>query len=58
MDPTKALAELRAAIYAAQKLINGRPIDAEFVAVMDQFDDLDQWLSKGGFLPEQWARNR
>lgn len=58
IDPTVALAELRALIFAAQKLINGRPADDEFQAVIDQFDALDEWLSKGGMLPEQWARNR
>lgn len=54
MDPNAALAELR-------RLIDGPTPE------IDSFDDLidkitpvwqglDQWLSAGGFLPDDWAR--
>jgi hypothetical protein len=62
MDPDACLAELR-------KLLNGKKADAAYSADNDApafdsdeceraitpFEGLDQWLSRGGFLPKGWA---
>lgn len=42
MDPTTTLEELRMLALEGDHTLGER------------FRDLDEWLSKGGFLPEQW----
>lgn len=55
MDPNANLTELR-------KLVANN-IDREFVSdhdtarMMELFDALDGWLTRGGFLPEAWQRS-
>lgn len=46
-DPNEALRELRHLIE-----INGEEDYSEEIA--EKFQALDEWLSKGGFLPEDW----
>ena len=46
MDPTETLNLIREAITKH---------DTE--AAVDHFRDLDNWLSKGGLWPDQWAEN-
>jgi hypothetical protein len=43
MDPTACLDELRAAVEAE-----------DHEAAIELFVGLDEWLSRGGFLPAQW----
>lgn len=43
MDPDAALAEIR------QEIAAGEPN-----AAMNRFEVLDDWLSRGGFLPMAW----
>lgn len=45
MDPTTALSDLREKVHALH--------DDEVVTT---FDGLDEWLQRGGFLPEQWIK--
>jgi hypothetical protein len=45
MDPTTALTDLREKVHA---------LEDEEVAVT--FDGLDEWLQRGGFLPQQWSK--
>lgn len=47
MDPTQCLRDLREAVDRG---------DCETAA--ERFRDLDEWLSRGGFLPGQWASMR
>jgi len=47
MDPDEALAELRA---LAEKTISLDVADE----MQQLFSGLDEWLSKGGFLPKDW----
>lgn len=47
MDPNEALKQMRQAIS------DGRDTEAAAYA-----EDLDEWLSKGGFLPAQWSGKR
>lgn len=54
MDPNAALAALRE--QAAALTADGDYADAQDVeAFVEQFQALDEWLSKGGFLPSAWA---
>lgn len=59
MDPNEALKNSR----EAARLILDSPGSAVDDAVQGQtlaeaFDALDQWLSKGGFLPDDWKTRR
>lgn len=55
MDPNVTLDSLRESCRA----LTGEKLDrddehAHLYAVMQGFRDLDNWLSRGGFLPEAW----
>lgn len=53
MDPNETLRMLRQAIHDWSK---GRyDSDLAMADVMLYFDGLDEWLTKGGFLPDAWA---
>lgn len=55
MDPDQALADIRQGIVAMDKedrVFERRVIAAE---VMETVRTLDEWLSKGGFLPSAWT---
>jgi hypothetical protein len=57
MDPDAALRDLRAALEDARAAAEGDSNDAEieaWQAVGDEIEALDEWLSKGGFLPLAW----
>lgn len=45
MDPDQALKDLREMIR-----------DTEDLDLIEQFEALDDWLAKGGFLPADWQR--
>lgn len=47
MDPDEALRRMR-------DLCTIDGVDPE--KIVAQFQELDEWLTKGGFLPEAWAR--
>lgn len=48
VDPTQTLAEIR-------ELANEWPEIDDFDALPKAVLELDEWLSKGGFLPQQWS---
>lgn len=60
MDPNVALRALRA--LAAKVLYDhenaeGNGVDQDDArALAERFQHLDEWLSRGGFLPQPWAR--
>jgi hypothetical protein len=56
MDPDQALKDLRDAfqIIDTTHLFN-ETLDA-YHTVRDSSQALDEWLSKGGFLPKAWQR--
>jgi hypothetical protein len=65
MDPDKALETIRTALVRADEYLSSDEDLARndyFKAlvyaqqVAEGFRSLDQWLSKGGHLPEEWAR--
>lgn len=51
IDPTEQLAKVRSAAYVVSETHTEIPIVNQFV---ERFGDLDQYLSDGGDLPEQW----
>ena len=70
MDPDVALSKIREAICDAkyrQDAVDGEsPSDRKWrsahiemdplLEIIDNFEALDQWLIKGGFLPKAWAK--
>lgn len=50
MDPNEALARMRAAIIEFRKM----PSSSLAVEIADYAAALDQWLTSGGFPPEDW----
>jgi hypothetical protein len=60
MDPDTCLAEMRA--IAARMLLaydseDGNGIDQDDADMLAQrVQDMDEWLSNGGFLPQAWDR--
>jgi hypothetical protein len=58
MDPNLTLRALRA--LAAKVLYdweNGNRVDRDAVrALAERFEYLDEWISRGGFLPEPWTK--
>jgi hypothetical protein len=58
MDPNAALAALRAALTKARAAAEGDSNDAEIEAwqeVGDYIEEMDQWLTRGGFAPNEWT---
>jgi hypothetical protein len=51
MDPTTCLDHLR---YLVDMHTEGNPVDLD--DLVEHLHSLDQWLTKGGFLPEPWPR--
>jgi hypothetical protein len=47
MDPNETLKTIRF------NILNGFYVEAA-----NEFRDLDEWLSKGGFLPDDWKTER
>lgn len=50
MDPNATLAQLREGINALDKRVDRYVLDR----AVEMFQALDEWLSKGGFLPDDW----
>lgn len=56
MDPNEALRRLR---RLCEALSDRDDYDNEVAGELaGQFEALDQWISKGGFLPDDWQRNQ
>jgi len=64
MDPDEVLKKAREAAKRAQEAIeedpdvhgNGVRRDDATGDLVETFEALDRWLSKGGFLPKDWTR--
>lgn len=54
MDPNKALAEIR----ELTKLWSHQLDDHQVQRLLELVAGLDDWMSKGGFMPEPWMRAR
>ena len=61
MDPNEALKKARAALTACRKANDeGRYDDErdEAESALSHFEALDEWLTKGGFMPDAWYQRR
>lgn len=61
MDPEVALANARAALLRLDELSERNDLYAQLRVealqeVAEAFMDLDEWLTKGGFLPKDWRK--
>ncbi len=56
MDPDEALALLRRFMAEAQKDVLDGTLPSRLSLIIEHFESLDEWLSKGGFLPADWRR--
>lgn len=57
MDPNEALKEMRR--LRGELFANGEPYDQDTVRMLIEAEDaLDVWLSKGGFLPDDWKASQ
>lgn len=54
MDPNECLAELRDYIQSEKTLSENGDAWEYVDEIIDRFEALDDWLSKGGFLPSAW----
>ena len=61
MDPDVTLALLRKAVAEFDAMSWETDNDARAMAAHDAVEHaraLDEWLSKGGYLPKDWAKGR
>lgn len=64
MDINSALEDVREAMARARRYMDAETGAAVFCEVpnhtvgdlLEAFADMDEWLSKGGFLPTDWKR--
>lgn len=56
MDPNEALRELRRIMTQLDKAQAAWEVEQLAERAADVFGGLDDWLSKGGFLPDEWRR--
>ena len=57
MDPNKTLEEMRALVERIhEELDEDATTSAEELALL--VTSLDEWLTRGGFLPDAWASQR
>lgn len=53
MDPSATLTEIRRLVAEGMDGSDAELFD-RMSELLDSFDGLDGWLSRGGFLPEAW----
>jgi hypothetical protein len=60
MDPNATLDALRDAMEAMRSMLDDgyAPDKDDACEAFLKFEALDEWLTKGGFLPTDWQRNR
>lgn len=60
MDPNEALKEIREEIAEFSQLSDDNFVDALISAdkIVELIKGLDEWLSKGGFLPDDWRSEK
>lgn len=64
MDPNATLSQLRRVVARIHDN-DATPRDPETAAMLQDadllatlFDSLDEWISRGGFLPQEWSSDR
>ena len=56
MDPDKVLADMRAALSTLRSVEEWEDEWEDIVTIIEGFEALDRWLSRGGFRPKGWQR--
>ncbi|MGI8310688.1 hypothetical protein [Saccharopolyspora hattusasensis] len=57
MDPNKTLEQLRTVVREYRQETTDPAGHLELAdELVGHFENLDKWLSRGGFLPEAWQR--
>ena len=57
MDPNEALRRIREIVEKTyDKEMSSASVEEMFNDLVDHFEALDDWLTKGGFLPNAWIR--
>lgn len=54
MDPTKALNNARYYLALAEECQSGNERHEYLVRAARAYESVDEWVTKGGFLPRQW----
>lgn len=57
MDPDQCLAEIRL-LVSQYETASPTTAQQNYVELAEKITSLDEWLKLGGFLPEDWQRNR
>lgn len=55
MDPTEALKDVRS---LSERVRTTEQVSDNVGMLIDTVEGLDEWISKGGFLPDQWRNVR
>lgn len=55
MDPNEALERIRDLVEEAREHWE---LSEDAQTLLDEIEALDSWLTRGGFLPDEWAQNR
>lgn len=58
MDPNAALAEIRKQLKALLTIQPDVDVTEAAMSLAEHVQGLDEWLTKGGFLPSAWDRSR
>lgn len=56
MDPNATLKEILTAVKEFDDAADTESAFAAAGTALEAFENLDEWLSKGGFLPDRWKR--
>lgn len=56
MDPNAALEKIRDLLHTSTAYSERGLNWWESAELIEQVESLDEWLSRGGFLPEAWQR--
>lgn len=55
MDPNVLLFELRSAVEEFTRTHDADNVDEVTSRVLHAWSDLDEWITRGGFLPDLWV---
>ena len=54
MDPNELLKEIRRLIKVVDLVEDDEALISVYRDMQYRFEELDEWLSKGGFIPKDW----
>jgi len=57
MDPEEVLKTLRELAKKVMETADEPAYDLKAVEMAEKFQELDEWIMSGGFLPKDWRRS-